>query len=78
MRCAPMRKVSVCLAFECDVEDLGGDEIRPGIVGQQLCRLIQAPGQFGNPDWIATPRAVGLISACDVPVKSDASSEATK
>lgn len=52
-------KVNVVLGFELEVE---GD-VEPGIVGQNLCRLIQTPGQIGNPDWLATPRAVVFIRA---------------
>lgn len=56
------RKVNVMLGFELDVE---GD-IDPNTVGQNLCQFIEAPGQIGNPRWLATPRAVVFIRAEDV------------
>ena len=53
------RKVNVMLGFECEVE---GD-VDAQTVGANLCQLIEAPGQIGNPDWLATPRAVLFIRA---------------
>jgi len=61
-----MRTVHVTLTFECEVEDTGKDKVDPKLVGQNLCRLIQTPGQIGNPNWIATPRAVRFITATEI------------
>lgn len=56
------RTVNVMLGFELDVE---GD-VDAQTVGQNLCQLIQTPGQIGNPRWLATPRAVVFVRAVEV------------
>ena len=54
-----LREIHVTLTFALKVEG----EVEPATVGQSLCQHIQTPGQIGNPDWLATPTAVGFISA---------------
>ncbi len=57
------RGVVVVLAFALAVEELG-ERASAIEIAQAFTQLgIETRGQVGNPDWIATPISVQLVSA---------------